>query len=172
MRKYQYYYRKGKIRTLERFSPSTPLHIPLWLNKVKEHPYFNEFECYLTGSLLWNEESGDMDIFYSGKYEPEKLVSLLDYSLQCGFDLNIKMDVMYIPDYSYLENPPYFTDNKSYDVYTSYDFEMLLEDGKMTLFRDYKTLMVDGLFRSKHYQYHKKSVERGIRQGNRLKKLN
>ena len=158
--RYSFYYRKGKIKTTERFIRVVPNHIPIWLEKVRNHPYFNDFECYLFGSLTYMDETRDMDIFFSGDYQPDKLVSLMDYSLQVSFVMNIKSDIMFIPDYSYLKNPPSFTSNVLYDVYTTYDHEILVEDGKMVLYRDYGVKMVDGLFRHSHQQYHKKSVER------------
>jgi len=79
---------------------------------------------------------------------------------------------MYIPDFSYLEFPPHFSSEKLYSVYTTYDHEIMVEKGKVVLFRDYGVRMKDGLFRSTHSQYHKKSVERGFNQSHRYKKLN
>ena len=170
--RYTYYYRKGKIKTTERFLTTTPNLVSVWLEKVRRNPYFNDFDCYLFGSLIYKDKADDMDIFYTGEYLPEILVDLMDYSIQVAFDLNINIDVMFIPDFSYLKYPPNFTSNKRYDIYTSYDHEMMVERGKLVLFRDYGVRMADGLFKSLHSQYHKKSVERGVKQGDRLKKLN
>jgi len=169
--RYSYYYRKGKIKTTERFIGVVPNLVSVWLDKVRQHPYFDDFECYLFGSSLYMDTTGDMDIFFTGEYLPELLVGLMDYSLQMAFDLKIKADIFYIPDYSFLDFPPHFTSEERFDVYTSYDHEMLIENGKMVLFRDYGVRMNNGLFHSTMGQYHKKSVERKV-QLPRYRRLN
>ena len=113
-----------------------------------------------------------MDIFFTGEYQPEKLVSLMDYALKCAMDMNIKADIFYIPDYSYLQTPPNHSNDKLYKVYTSYDFELEAVNGNIQLFRDYREVMVDGLFRTHHQQYHQKSIDNGYITSNRIKKLN
>ena len=158
--RFPYYYRKGKIKTTERFISVVPNLVSIWVEKMKQHPYFNEFECYLFGSLTHMDTARDMDIFFSGEYLPELLVDLMDYGLQMAFDLKINMDIFYIPDYSYLDYPPHFTSDKLYYIYSTYDHEMLVEKGELVMFRDYGGRMDDGLFRNTHQQYHKKSVER------------
>tara|TARA_R110000823_G_scaffold249875_1_gene373094 strand:+ start:358 stop:879 length:522 start_codon:yes stop_codon:yes gene_type:complete len=158
--RYNYYYRKGKIKTLERFNSVVPNLVSIWLDKVRQHPYFDEFECYLFGSLLYQDKSGDMDIFFTGEYLPDLLIDLMDYSLQMAMDLKIKADIFYIPDYSYLDYPAHYTSDKLFETYTTYDHEIMIEKGKVILFRDYGVRMKDGLFRSTQTQYHQKSVER------------
>ena len=170
--RYEYYYRKGKIKTTDRFISVVPNLVSVWLEKVRQHPYFEDFDCYLFGSLLYQDKTGDMDIFFTGEYLPELLVDLMDYALQMAFDMNIKADIFYIPDFSFLDYPPHFSSEKLFDVYTSYDHELMIEKGKVILFRDYGIRMKDGLFRLTMNQYHKKSVDRGVKNGQRYKKLN
>ena len=158
--RYSFYYRKGKIKTTDKFISVVPNLVSIWVDKMKQHPYFNDFECYLFGSLTYMDKTGDMDIFFTGEYLPELLVDLMDYGLQTAFDMKIRADIFYIPDYSYLDYPPHFTSDKLYEIYSTYDHELLVENGKMVMFRDYGVRMKDGLFRHTHQQYHKKSVER------------
>lgn len=171
LNRYPYYYRKGKIKTTERFISVVPNLVSVWVEKMKRHPYFNEFGCYLFGSLLYQDKSGDMDIFFTGEYLPELLVDLMDYGQQMAYDLKIRIDIFYIPDFSYLDFPPHFSSEKPYPVYTTYDHELLIENGKVVLFRDYGVRMKDGLYHHLHHQYHKKSVDRKAPMP-RYKKLN
>jgi hypothetical protein len=168
--RYPYYYRKGKIKTLQQLSSPSLNHIPIWLERVRQNLYFDEFGCYLFGSLVEEEKGDDLDIFFTGEYLPEILVDLMDNSLRIAFDMGIKMDVFYIPDYSYLDLPPNSLLSNSYNVYTNYDFELEVVKGKVSMFRDYGKTFKDGLYLHQHSPYHKPSLDRG--QKKRYIKLN
>jgi len=168
--RYTYYYRKGKIKTFNELSNPSIHHIPIWLEKVRKNDYFKEFDCYLFGSLMDKSNARDMDIFFTGDYMPELIVDLLDYSLNVGInEMGIRMDVFYIPDFTYLTYPPHFTSTKRFKVFTSYDLEMEVVKGKMTMFRDFGLPYKDGLYETFHTQHHQKSIERGTT--TRIKKL-
>lgn len=159
--RFPYYYRKGKNKTLQPLSNASRTHIPIWLEKVRQNENFREFDCFLFGSLMDKETARDMDIFYSGDYMPELIVDLLDYSIKCAMEMGIKMDVFYIPDYTYLTLPPSFISTEPTKIYTSYDFEIEVEKGKVKMFREFGMTPQDGLFLHLHHQHHQKSIDRG-----------
>jgi len=160
--RYSYYYRKGKIKTFKELSNASRTHIPIWLEKVRQNENFKEFDCYLFGSLLDKETANDMDVFFTGDYMPELIVDLLDYSLDVAMNqMGIRMDVFFIPDFSYLTLPPHFTSTKTYRIYSSYDFELEVIKGKVSKFREYGVDCKNGLFGLYHTQYHQKSIDRG-----------
>jgi len=167
--RYEYYYRKGKNKTLEPLSNASRNHIPIWLEKVRQNENFKEFDCYLFGSLMDKDNANDMDIFYTGDYMPELIVDLLDYSIKCAMEMGIRMDCFYIPNFDYLKYPPTFTSLEPYKIYTSYDFEIEVIKGKVKMFREYSIKSVNGLYLHHHHQYHQKSVDRGSK--NRFQKL-
>jgi len=168
--RFDYYYRKGKNKTLQPLSNASRTHIPIWLEKVRKNDNFKEFDCYLMGSLMENETANDMDIFYTGDYMPELIVDLLDYSIKCSMEMGIRMDCFYIPDFTYMTLPPSFTSTQPYRVFTSYDFEIEVIKGKVKKFREFGMKSQNGLYLHHHHQYHQKSVDRG-QTTNRIKKL-
>ena len=170
--RYSYYYRKGKIRTFKEFRDVEVGDISTFINKVRQNPYFDEFECYLFGSMTYKDKARDLDIFFTGEYLPELLVDLMDYALKVAImDMGIKLDVFYIPDYSYLTMPPDLDKNTVYSIYSSYDMEMEVVTGELKMFRDYGVVNKDGLFRLTHTNYNQKAIDRGHFK-DRIRKLN
>lgn len=168
--RYPYYYRKGKIRTFKPLKEVESGDIPYFIQKLRKNDYFNEYECFMFGSMTYKEKARDLDIFFTGDYMPELLVDLMDYSLKVAImDIGIKLDVFYIPDYSYLTKSPDVNDNTLYSIYTSYDLEMEVVNGELKMFRDYGVVNKDGLFRLTHGNRHQKANRR---HKDRIKKLN
>ena len=170
--RYSYYYRKGKIRTFKEFRDVEVEDISTFIQKVSRNDYFKEFECYLFGSMTYKEKARDLDIFFTGDYMPELLVDLMDYALKVAvMEMGIKLDVFYIPDYSYLTMPPDLDKNTIYPIYSAYDLEMEVVKGKLNIFRDYGAVNKDGLFRLNHTNYNQKAIDRGHFK-DRIRKLN
>jgi hypothetical protein len=168
--RFPYYYRKGKIKVFNELSDASRTHIPIWTERMSKHPFYNDFDCYLFGSLVEEEKGRDLDIFFTGEYLPELLVDMMDTGLKIGLEMGIRTDVFYIPDFSYLDLPPNVLTSDSSKIFTSYDFEMEVVKGKISMFRDYGRNCKDGLFEFSHSAYHKKSLDRG--QKKRYLKLN
>jgi len=166
LNRFPYYFRKGKIRTFKRLSTPNLSHISALSEKVSKIPQLKDFKVYVGGSLAQGrEDAKDLDIFFTGDWKPESICWVGDRLLEIGLvELGVFTDVFYITSTAPLRINPLLQTDLTFKVYTTYNFEIELNQGSVIKFRDYDFDSVDGLFCSTMKQQHEKAIERGYTQ--------
>lgn len=92
----------GKYTANEWFSLGGPKH-PLFqanLRAVKSKPeLFEGFNLYITGGLLENWHSWDVDWALVGPYEPARIQAALDWIIECGYEHRLWPDATYSQEF-------------------------------------------------------------------------
>ena len=74
--------------------PNHPL-IQKIIKEIREIPNINVFDVFITGGILEDWITWDLDVILTGSYQPKHLIKILRDIVKIGFDYHIYIDVVF-----------------------------------------------------------------------------
>lgn len=134
--------------------------------EIQSLPNIDDFDVFITGGILEDWVTWDLDVVVTGNFNPIKLRSILREIVKIGFNNQVYIDVVFKKQLWRVDLTT--SDNPNKEISWIWEYSNIFKENNVST-KNFRFYLDEGLFRRLYYVPQPKHFEK-IKQGYRYKK--